>query len=186
MSPTPSDQFRLPSGLVSLLKSQRSACMIQATDHGVALVAKLPAREIRPLHGPIPFQLTFQVYEHPAAPVTRTALTMLDRKAHPLVLEAFVNPADDRQRQNLEALTQQTDLIILFYGEKLRHRLSKRVHNVAKVAVTQALHRADEVLTTIPDTERNFEAAKTDIMAMLSSISLPAGHPKEPGATVDI
>ena len=185
MSSTPHDRFPLPPGLASLLKNQRTACTIQATDQGVALVVKLPASNIRTLHGPVRFQLRFQVYEHPVAAVILTILTMHRIQAHPVVVETYVNPDDSLQRMDFEALSKQPNLIVLFYDEKLRHRLSKRVDNVAKIAAIQALHRADAILSNIPDNERDFNTAMADIVAMKTPTASSAVDPETLGGAVD-
>src|SRR5690349_11126483 len=83
----------LPPELADFLKERPYAGLLHGTDHGTAFLIKVPTADIRSVRGPVPIQVGHELFAHPAAPVLRTVLTILDQPARPLRLEAFTNLA---------------------------------------------------------------------------------------------
>jgi hypothetical protein len=124
----PVNPIPLLPGLAEFLRVQGPyACITQATSIGTAYVLKAPALEIARARGTIPVHIQHALYDHAAAPVVRTVLSLYDVPRHPLRFESFVNIADDAQRADFAALAEQDQLIRLFYDADLRHRLNKLV-----------------------------------------------------------
>jgi hypothetical protein len=74
-------------------------------------------------------------------------LTIYDQPQTPLALETFINIADEQQRADFAALTQQEELPLLFYDEALSHRLTNVVPIHDKVGTAQfVLQRAEQLL----------------------------------------
>ena len=53
----------------------------------------------------------------------------------------------------------------LFYDERLRHQLTKRISIPHHEAVTEVLTNADRLLDAIPADRRDFRLAKADVIA---------------------
>ncbi len=140
------------------------ACVTQATSSGVAYVIKAPAADLATLRGTMPIGVRHELYEHPAAPVIRTVLTIVDRPEEPLRLETFCNITDDAQRADFTALADQERLVLLFYDEQLHHRLSKLVPYPDRSAVPQIVARATAIAAAIPPWRRDFDRAKAAVM----------------------
>jgi hypothetical protein len=98
---------------------------MHATTDGTAHVIKLPAAEIESVRGRVPIQVRHELYAHPAALVIRSVITIYDQPDRPLTLETMTNIAETDQRADFARLTTQKELLLLFYDEHLRHRLSK-------------------------------------------------------------
>ena len=60
--PPPQDLFALPPELIEAITDDDYACVTLTTDHGFALVAKLPASEIDPFRGTYPIQLRHELF----------------------------------------------------------------------------------------------------------------------------
>ena len=140
------------------------ACLLHETDHGSAFVIKLPSREIADVRGRLPVHIRHELYDHPAAPVIRTVLTLYDRPDTPLALESFTNVTDDSQRADFAALAPQEQLILLFYDQTLKHRLTKLVPYPAPREVEQVLTVAQALAAAIPEERRDFDRAKQDVL----------------------
>ena len=163
--PTPLYPAQLPPELAEFLKDQNYACLTHETNQGTVFVIKVPGAEIQSVQGTVPIRLRQELYDHPAAPVIRMVLTIYDQPQTPLALETFINIADEQQRANFAALSQQEQLPLLFYNEALTHQLTKVVPYEDKAGTTQfVLQRADELLQGIPQDHFDFDAAKAAIM----------------------
>jgi hypothetical protein len=162
--PTPEQPSLLPPELADFLRTQDIACLFQATDQGTALVAKLPSAEIASVRGTVPIHVRHELYDHPAAPVIRTVLTIYDRPANPLALETYSNVADPQQRADFAALATQDQLVLLCYDEQLAHRLSKVVPYRDAGTIAAIVGRADQLLAAIPTDRFSFEAAKQAVL----------------------
>jgi hypothetical protein len=103
---------------------------------------------------------------NPAAPVIRTVLSLYDRPQHPLKLESFINIEDPEQRAAFAALATQGQLLVLFYDQDVRHRLSKRVPYRAadRAEVPRILARAEELWLAIPPARFDFDRAKAAVL----------------------
>jgi hypothetical protein len=139
------------------------------TDKGTVLVVKLPRADIRSARGTVPVQIRHELYEHPAAPVIRTITTIYDRPNNPIRLETFTNAADPQQHDDFAALATQDQLYLLFYDERLRHRLTKGVNAPDPSATSIVLTQADRLYQSIPTEVADFDLAKA---AVLRSVSL--------------
>jgi hypothetical protein len=157
--PTP-----LPPDVAEFLRTQHVACFLQPTDQGTALVAKVPSAEIASARGTVPIHIRHELYDHPAAPVIRTVLTIYDQPATPLALETYTNVEDPDQRADFAALTAQNRLLLLFYDEQLRHRLNKMVPYRDDGTITTIVAQADQLLAAIPKDRFSFERAKQAVM----------------------
>lgn len=163
---TPDQPSALPPELAEFLKDQPIAALLHATENqGTVLVVKAPRREIRSVQGRVPIELRHELYQHPAAPVVRMVTRIYDRPDSSLGLETFVNVEDPTQRSDYASLAQQDHLLMLFYDERLRHQLTKRVGTPNPEAVTEVLSTADRLLADIPTEQRDFDLAKADVMA---------------------
>ncbi len=86
----------LPPELAEFLRrSGDYSCVTQATSGATAYVIRTPAADLATLRGSMPIGLRHELYEHPAAPVIRTVLTIMDRPQSALKLESFINVAEE-------------------------------------------------------------------------------------------
>jgi hypothetical protein len=154
----------LTPDLAAFLATQEVACLMQETNDGTAHVIKLPASEIDSLRGRVPIQVRHEVYAHPQAPVIRSVITIYDRPDRPLALETMTNVAEHDQRGDFARLATQKELLLLFYDEQLKHRLSKRLGNVDPETIEEILSKADSFRRTIPPERYDFMAAKAAVM----------------------
>src|SRR5579872_1274620 len=146
----PAVRSQLPPGLAEFLADREVACLTHATNLGTVYVIKVPGAEIRSVQGRVPIQLRHELYEHPAAPVIRTVITIFDRSDRPLALETFCNVADEDQRNDFVALAAQTSFLLLFYDEQLTHQLTKQVGNMDPDTITEVLDTAERARSRIP------------------------------------
>jgi hypothetical protein len=160
----PQSPTELPPELATFLRSHDYVCITQATDQGTAFVMKIPGAEIQSVRGTMLVELRQQLYDHPAAPVIRLVFTLYDQLDSPIRLETFINVAEEGQRTDYAALSDQEALPLLFYDESLTHQLTKLVpfHNQEDSAAL--LHTAQELLVMIPEGERDFDTAKAAVM----------------------
>lgn len=155
----------LPPELADFLRTQPGiTCLTQASDRGTLYVVKAPAREIASLRGTVPIRFRHELHQHPAAPVIRTVITLYDVPERPLALETFTNVGDDSQRADYAQLSTQEELLMLFYDEQLRHRLSKRIPHPDREALLAVLTRAQELAAAIPAHAYDFDRAKAAVM----------------------
>ena len=160
----PLHPIALPPELAEFLRDQDLTALFHASDIGTLVVVKAPAAELATLRGPIPIALIHELYDHPRSPVIRSLLTFVDRPDAPLQLETFTNPGDPDQHAHFAALAEQEEIPLLFYDERLRHRLSKRLRNATAGEIPAIVATADRLLTAIPPDRRDFDLAKTEIM----------------------
>lgn len=141
------------------------ACIPQATDLGTAYVCQVPSQEILRVRGTVPVHVQHALYDHRAAPVIRTVLSIYDQPSSALRLESFINVADTSQRADFAALADQEQLFLFFYDEQLRHRLNKVVPQDPDQAVRTILAQADALRARIPPWRFSFERAKAAVIA---------------------
>jgi hypothetical protein len=158
----------LPPDLDQFLRDQPFACLTHPTDQGTALVIKAPSAAIRSVEGVVPIALVHELYECPTAPVIRMLTTIYDQPDRPLALETFINVEDRQQRTDYEALSQQENVLLLFYDEGHRHRLTKQVGGLDRDQMAEVLRRADELFQAIPEDQFSFEVAKAWVMGITS------------------
>ena len=165
--PHPSDPLvpiALTPELADFLRGRQAyACVAQATSEGTAYVIRAPAAELVTLRGRIPIGLRHELYAHPAAPVIRTVLSILDRPRRPLTLETFCNVAEADQRADFAALADQERLMLLFYDEQLQHRLTKLVPYPDRRDIPLILARAEALAAAIPPDQLDFNQAKAAV-----------------------
>jgi hypothetical protein len=155
---------QLPPELAAFLRHQQYAALLHATDLGTALIVKAPGHEIASARGRVPIGFNHELYDHPASPVIRMVTRIYDQPDRHLAFETFVNAGDPDQRADYQALSRQDELVLLFYDESLSHALSKRVRLTEQPRLLQVLTTADRLLAAIPEPQRNFDAAKADVM----------------------
>jgi hypothetical protein len=164
--PGPDHPSELPPELAEFLRDQPIAALLHSTENeGTVLVVKAPRQEIRSVQGRVPVELRHELYQHPAAPVIRIVTRIYDQPDSSLGLETFINVEDVDQRTDYSALAQQDHLLMLFYDERLRHQLTKRVGTPSREAITEVLTTAERLLSAIPADRRDFDHAKADVMA---------------------
>lgn len=163
-SSEPSVPIPLPPDLAAFLATQDVACLMHETTDGTAHVIKLPAAEIESVRGTVPIQVRHELYADPVAPVIRSVITIYDQPDRPLALETMTNIAEKDQRDDFARLATQEELILLFYDEQLRHRLSKRVGNVAPETIEEILEHADKMRRRISEDRYDFMAAKAAVL----------------------
>lgn len=160
----PETTAQLPPELADFLNSQDFAGLLQATDRGTVYVLKAPAEEIARIQGRIPIGIRYELYDHPAAPVIRTVLTLQDQPDSHLAVETFTNVEDPAQYAEFAGLAEQEDLLMLCYDEALNHRLTKHVPLGGAEPVREIAERALALLVRIPRERFNFERAKQDVI----------------------
>ncbi len=150
----------LPAELAEALAGADYACLTTATEHGTAFVIKAPAEEIKKLHGPLPIELTHELYRHPAAPVIRMLLRCFDDPLAPFAMESFINVADEQQRAEYAMLSLQDSVPLLFYDEGLVQRLAKQLVQPDPAIVTEVLAAAETLRGHIPLDRYDFDRTK--------------------------
>lgn len=158
----------LPSELAEYLKEQETACLMQETNLGTVFVIKLPRHEIEAVRGSVPIRQRHELYEHPAAPVIRTLLTIYDQPETPLALETFTNIGDPQQRADFAALERQRHTPLLFYNEHLALRLTKQVPSPDPITVRRILRDAERFRARIAPGRFDFDAAKAAVIEATS------------------
>lgn len=165
----PVNPIPLPPELAEFLRRQGPyAALMHATDLGTAHVLKAPEPEIVRARGTVPIHVQHALYDHRSAPVIRTVLTIYDIPQHPLRFESFVNVADPSQRADFATLGQQDQLLLFFYDQALRHRLTKVVPNTPDDTITTILTHADRLRAAIPAWRFDYDAAKAAILKATS------------------
>ena len=155
---------QLPPELATFLRDQRYAALLHATNLGTALILKAPGHEIASARGLAPIGFNHELYNHPASPVIRMVTRIYDQPTSSLSFETFVNVGDPDQRMDYEALAYQDELVMLFYNQAVQHALSKRVRLTGQVGLLRVLVTADRLLAAIPESQRDFDAAKAAVM----------------------
>ncbi|MFN8531922.1 MAG: hypothetical protein U0556_00020 [Dehalococcoidia bacterium] len=141
----------LPAELAEHLKQYEYTAFLHGTENlGTIVLAKLPAREIASVAGPVPMHLSYQLFDQPAAPVIRMVTRIYDQPRTPLALESFINIAEEDQRSDFAQLATQDELYFLFFDEAITHRLSKHVQNAQQPEVTRILEAAEMLRRRIP------------------------------------
>jgi hypothetical protein len=92
-------------------------------------------------------------------------IRIYDRPDSSLGLETFINVDDPDQQADCAVLAEQDHLLMLFYDERLRHQLTKRVGTPNPAAVSEVPANAAQLLAAIPPEQRDFDRAKTAVMA---------------------
>jgi hypothetical protein len=156
---------QLPPELAEFLKDRKYACLTHATDKGTVFVVKAPVRDIESVRGRVPIHLRQELYAHVSAPVIRIVLTIYDQPDRPLAIETFINVEDPQQAADFEGLAKQEEAYLLFYDEKLKHRLTKGIKLGEPETLAQILNQAKRLLAGIPEERFNFEEAKAAVMA---------------------
>jgi hypothetical protein len=155
----------LPPELAAVLRSQPDyTCLTHTTSAGTAFVIKTPSADLTTVRGRVPIRVQHELYDHPAAPVLRTVLTIFDRPQRPLKLECFANVTDPDQRADFAALADQEHLVLLFYDQQLQHRLSELVPCPERHQVPGIVARAAALAAAIAPAQRDFDAAKAAVM----------------------
>src|SRR5215210_2489359 len=156
---------QLPPELAAFLRQQQYAALLHPTDLGTALIVKAPDGEIASARGRVPIGFNHELYAHPASPVIRMVTRIYDRVDQPLAFESFINVGDPDQRADYEALVRQDELVLLFYDQAVNHALSKRVRLANQRKLRLVLTTADRLLSAIPEDQRDFDAAKAEVMS---------------------
>jgi len=160
----PSRPSPLPEQLADFLKNRAFACLMHGTDKGTVFVVKVPSRDIKSARGRVPIHLRHELYQHPSAPVVRTVIRIYDQPDLPLALETFTNVQDEAQRAEFAALAVQKSVLLLFYDEGLKHRLTKQVDSAPNDAIPEIVRQADELLARIPPGQFDFDRAKAAVV----------------------
>ena len=150
--------------LADFLRTRERACLLAPTDQGTILVVKLPDKDIVTLSGRFPIHFRAALYDHPSAPVIRLLTTFYDRPQNPLRLESFINIAEEDQRRDFAALSQQQEFYMLFYDQHLAHRLTKGVNGLDQEQLQRILDQAHQLRSRIPPHLYDFDRAKDTII----------------------
>ena len=170
----PSDPFILPPELVEAIRDVDYACVTLPTSRGTAVIAKLPDSEIERIGGTFPIQVRHELFGHSASPVIRLTATLYDDPDDPLLLETFFNVGEEDQRSDYAALSEQDEILLLFYDQRHQHRLAKTVGNGSRAQIPWVLQGAEALLAAIPPGARDFDRAKADVM-----LAVHLGHADE-------
>lgn len=157
--PTP-----LPAELAIFLRTQECTGLLHGSDQGTAMVIKAPAVEIASVRGRVPVGVRHALYTPPTAPVIQTVVSIYDQPDRPLVLETFTNIAASDQREDFARLADQEQLLLLFYDERLAHRLTKAVPYRDQRMVLLVLSAAERWRRRIPAGGYDFDRAKQAVM----------------------
>jgi hypothetical protein len=161
-SPPP---LSLPEELADFLRPHERACLMHSSEaHGTVFVLKLPTADIESSRGTLPIQFEHELYDHPAAPVIRTVITIHDRPAAPLAFEVLTNLDDPQQGSEFAALAEQDANYLLFFDEQLRHRLAKRVTHDDAWLIGHITDRALALAAAIPRERYDFDRAKRAVL----------------------
>jgi hypothetical protein len=153
----------LPPELAASIEDRPYACVTAPTDRGTVFVLKAPRHEIASVGGQVPMQLRHELYSHARAPVVRMLLTIYDQPYTPLAFESFINVRDSDQLEAYADLARQRAFRLLFYDERLRHRLSKRLPNHAGEQMEAILGLAARLSVGIPHDWYDFDLAKARV-----------------------
>lgn len=166
-SSVPRGDVFLPSPLApelaDFLRDQSYACLTHATDRGTVFVLKAPRPDIESARGRVPMAVHHELYSHHRAPVIRMLLRFYDQPAQPLAFESFVNVRDPDQLADYRDLAGQDHLRLLFYDERLDHRLSKSLRNRAGSEMGRMLDLAVRLSLGIPADWYDFDRAKAEV-----------------------
>ena len=111
----------------------------------------------------MPIHIQHKLYTHPAAPVIRMVTMLYDRPRAPYRLDTFINVGDEAQRADYATLSEQARLLMLFYDERLAHRLSKLVPIEPGMTMDVLVHAVRHALS-IPAGRFDFDRAKAEVM----------------------
>jgi hypothetical protein len=150
------------------LHPTETVCLLHGSDAGSLYVVKTPAQAIARLRGTYPIGLEHQLFADPHSPVIRTLLTLHDDPATPLKTETFTNVDDPDQHATFAALARQAEIPLLFYDERLAHRLSKRLRNAGAAQIPALVAEAERLLAAIPPGHRDFDQAKANVWEVTS------------------
>ncbi len=155
----------LPKELAAFLRETDYACLMEPTDKGTAFVLKAPTSDIQSVQGIVPIGVRYELYVHPAAPVIRTVITIVDQPDRPLAFETFTNIDDSQQRSTFASLSEQEQLYLLFYDEKIAHRLTKVVPHNDPPIISQIVGEADRLFGAMDIYDYDFDTAKAAVIA---------------------
>src|SRR3712207_1917012 len=133
---------QLPEDLRASLRGQDYAGLLQESDRGTVFVLKVPNHDAEALRGAFPIGLAHELYRTPTAPVVRLVAGFHDEPEDPLVVETFVNVADQQQRREYELLAHQTELPVLVVDGSATHRFTKLVPVRNRAAIAAILAAA--------------------------------------------
>jgi hypothetical protein len=156
---------QLPPILRAFLRTQPFALLTIGSTDGTILIAKIPGADIESCQGRQKIHVRYELHSSQTGPALRLVLTIHDRPGEPLFLETFFNPADDVQMADFADLVAREHLRILFYDEKLKHRLSKKVPQPTNASLDLLVPEAMRLLTETYGFNFNFDQTKADIMA---------------------
>lgn len=157
----------LPAPLTEFLQGRDAAALFHSTDkHGTVFISKLPRRLIDSVARPVPAYLRYLLYSCDTAPVIRTLISFADHPTRPLGLECFTNVADQQQRKEFAALSRQPHLPVLFFDERLVHRLSVVLPNDHRDEAAFVLHQGVRLLAALRPEDVDFDRAKLTVLRM--------------------
>src|SRR5581483_3416280 len=154
----------LPPDMAEFLRTQERTALFWGTDIGTILVVKLPRSDIRGIPSPVPIHVAHELYEHPAAPVSRSVVTIMDQPGNPLRLESFTNVGDPDQEAHFATLATQDRFYAFFYDERVRHRRTVAVGVSDPEGISGVLRGAQERYKAMPPGRHDFDRAKAEVM----------------------
>ena len=159
----------LPTPLAEFLRGCDVASLLHSSEElGTVVIGKLPRRLIDSVARPAPAYLRYLLYSCDTAPVIRTLVYFSDHPANPLGLECFTNVVDDEQRNEFAALIRQPHLPVLFFDERLVHRLSVVLRNDRQDEAAFVLSQATRLLTDLRPENVDFDRAKATVLRRTS------------------
>ena len=111
-----------------------------------------------------PIRVRYDLYQHPAAPVIRTELTIYDKPDMPLGLETFTNIDDSQQRSEFAPWRNRRNCCC-FYDEALIHRLIKVVPQNNLAVISEIVSEADRLFGEMDIETYDIERAKAAVIA---------------------
>ncbi len=158
------EPIELSDQLRTFLQTQEFTCLSILTDKGTAYILKAPGYEIDHCRGTLPISFEHELYAYPTAPVIRTVIGMHDQPDSSLYFEAFINVADPEQRAEFESLSHQSYILLHFYDEQTRHRLSKLINHLPPRELPMILKHAEDYYRALPPGRFDFDAAKARLI----------------------
>ena len=113
-----------------------------------------------------PVSYRWQLVKMPTAPLIRLELVILDQPDAHYRFESFLNVAQEDQSKILCQLANQDQLYLAFYGDDLRHCLTKAVQHDGQQwqYLDELMDEASAHWEQIPPEQRDFDRAKAAFM----------------------
>jgi hypothetical protein len=155
----------LPQEIREVFEQTGYGCLAAESNIGVVHVCHAADADIEGFANK-PVLSHWQLIQMPTAPLIRLELVVVDRPEDPYRFESFLNVAAEDQAQILSALTNQEQLYLAFYGDRLDYQFTKIVpHDEGQWQQLDELwQQALAYWQSLPAERRDFDQAKAEFM----------------------